>query len=266
MPSNPSFINSAFITGATSGLGKGLAYFLAEKNIPLIVTGKNQEQLDILKRDLQQKVPIEAISADLANPQERKKLLKIISEKKPNLVINNAGFGLYGDAIDFPLEQQLQMIEVNVTALVEISLHTAATMKKNAMQATILNISSAASFFPFPLFTIYSASKSFVNSFSLGLDTELRDFGIRVLCACPGQIETSFRLRASQGHPQKKDNRTMTIQQAVLHLWKQIQEQKRLYIFNGRYHFGIWLFRLLPPILREKIFMKNIRKRKEFRD
>lgn len=263
MPSKQPSINIALITGATSGLGKGLAYFLAEKNIPLIITGQNQEKLDLLKGDLQQKVPIQTISADLTNPQERKNLLKIVSEKKPNLVINNAGFGLYGDAIHLPLEQQVQMIEVNITALAEISLQTASTLKKNNLPGTILNISSAACFFPYPLFAIYAASKSFVTSFSLGLDTELRKDNIRVLCACPGQINTTFRHRASQGHPQKSDRRTMTLEQAIQHLWKQIQKQKRLYIFDGRYRIGIWLLRLIPSFLREKILMYYIRKRKE---
>lgn len=263
MPQNLFLANfqKVLITGATSGLGKALAFFFAEKKIPLILTGKNGEMLQALKAALESKVSLDIISLDLTQSQERKSLLKIITEKKPNLIINNAGIGFYGNSIDLPIEESIKMIEVNIIALVEISLHSAQIMKTNHVQGMIVNISSATSFFSFPLFNVYAASKSFVNAFSLALDTEMRFFGIRVLCACPGQIVTQFRKKASRGKLQKHDRRTMSIETAVQHLWKQIQRQKRLYIFDWRYRIGVWIFRFLPNQIREKILMKSIRKR-----
>lgn len=240
MPSKKVF-KRALITGSSSGLGKGLADFLEKQGIEVIRMGSKD--------------------FDLTNSTERKKLLDLISEKSPDLVVNNAGFGLYGPSLDLTTCEQLKMIEINCAALVEISLHAAATLRKNQKKGTILNISSAAAFIPFPTFNVYAASKAFVNHFSLALDGELCKEGIRVLCACPGQIAANFRSRAAKGHPQTPDNRTMSIDVAVTHLWKQIEQDKTLYVFDWRMRIMIWISRLTPRVILNKFLKKRLRER-----
>lgn len=244
MQSKPSF-NCALITGATSGLGKALAKFLAEKKIELIQTGRNTNTL----------------SVDLADPSQRAVLLQIISAKTPDLIINNAGFGIYGPCINLSTEEQLKMIEVNVAALVEISIHSAKELIQAGKKGTILNISSAAAFFAYPTFNVYAASKSFVTQFSLALDAELRDQGVRVLCACPGPIATPFRERASKGISQEFDGMAMSIDSAVHYLWKQIQSQKRLSIFDTKTKALVLASKILPARLLEYILKNSLKNR-----
>lgn len=229
---------SALITGATSGLGNALADFLETKDIPVWRLGSKD--------------------FDLTQPSERQKLLALITEKKPDLIVNNAGFGLYGPSLELSLEEQCNMLEVNCTALMEISLHAAKIMRDAGKQGTILNISSLAAFFAFPTFNVYSASKAFVKNFSLALDAELKDSGIRVLCACPGQIETNFRNRAAKGHPQSSDHMTMSAKAAIHYLWKQITQQKPLSVFGWRAKMLLWSSRLLPRPLLNHILEKSL--------
>lgn len=231
----------ALITGSTSGLGKALKEFLEHKGIETMGFGSSE--------------------IDLSNPSERKKALQMITEKTPDLIINNAGIGFYGKTVNLSTEEQLKVLEVNINALVEISIHSAKQLIKQGKQGTILNISSVAAFFPIPYFNSYSSSKTFVNHFSQTLDSELQEQGIRVLCACPGQIATNFRIRAAKGHPQKSDRRTMSVETAVRHLWKQIEKQKPIYIFDWKAKLMVWAARILPKKRLEAILKKAISSR-----
>jgi len=242
MKSKHSF-NCALVTGATGGLGAEIVKRLKEEGIEVITTGRTSESLPI---DLR---------------ASRNKLLELISEKKPDLVINNAGFGLYGETINLSTEEQLAMIEVNVKALVEISIHAAKVMLKANQEGTILNISSAAAYLHSPLFNVYHATKAFVKSFSLGLYAELREKNIHVLCACPGQIETSFRSRASKNYPQKKDHRTMSAKVAADHIWNQIKSGKRITLFDWRYKLLIGMSFLLPDAVVNYFLKSSLKKR-----
>lgn len=226
----------AIVSGATSGLGKALSHFLEEKGYKVLAL--TREECD-LSRD-------------------RENLLSLITREVPDLIVNNAGFGLYGPALD--QTQHQEMIEVNISALTEITLHAARTLREAKRPGTILNISSAGAFFPFPNFATYSATKAYVNSFSEALDAELKPH-IRVLCACPGQIATSFRTKAARGYPQTLDRRTMSLDTACKYLWKQIEEQKSLYIFGWRTKLEVWLGKLLPRGLRNAILARSIESR-----
>lgn len=250
----------ALITGASSGLGKALCEKLNAHGISLIITGRDRHKLEELARALGSHTIIE--SADLSNAEERKKIVRLIHTYEPDLIINNAGFGLYGDALSHSTQDQLEIIEVNATAAFELTLEAARSLRKKNRTGTILNISSAASFFIYPTFAAYAAAKACVTSFSQALDAELSPLGIRVLTACPGQMNTPFRSRAAKGHPQKKTVGTMSIDQAVSHLLWQIEKGKRLYIFDWRYKFLIFLGKyLVPTRLQEKLLIRSLSKR-----
>jgi len=227
----------ALITGATSGIGKAIAHFLASKGYRLCLTGRhNLEDLE--------KIPnTHAIPCDLS--KDRTPLVEYIRANAPDLVINNAGFGTYGSLISFETDVQLGMAEVMMNAVLELTMESAKALKSAGKAGVIMNISSAASFQPMPYFANYAACKAYVRALSEALDYELKDDGIRVLCSCPGVVRTDFRRRASGG----KDVRTpfeMTVDEAVLHIWRQIESGKAVEIFNWKYRCMIRLMRLLP--------------------
>ncbi len=263
MNNRPKF-QCALVTGATSGLGEALSYFLASQKIPLIITGRNTERLASLKKELSRSVQVQAFSIDLKDPIQRAELIQEIQKSSPDLVINNAGLGYYGPVIENPTQDQMEIIDVNVSALTEITIEAAKSLKQQKKKGIILNISSASAFMAFPMLSIYAATKAYVNAFSQGLDDELSSFGIRVLCACPGQIATEFRFRSSRGKTRLRTPFTMTKEEAVKQLWMQIQKEKPVVIFNWAYRLQVFLVKFIPqkwlnPILKKMILEKILK-------
>jgi len=246
--------NKAFISGATNGLGEALARLLSSQKWALFLTGRKRAKLDLLATELPQ---VTIFPADLSKPHERKDLIKKLEEYIPDLIINNAGFGLYGDAIHLTLEEQLEMVEVNVNAVMEISISMAKCLRSHEKKGVIVNISSASAFFTIPAFATYTATKSFVNQFSQTLDEELKPSGIRVLTSCPGQIKTAFRERASHGHPQQPSLFAMTPKKAAQHILWQIEKGKSLYVFDWKYR----LTRFIPKRWISSLLRHSIEKR-----
>ncbi len=249
----------ALITGASSGLGKALAYTLAAKGIPLLLTARSTERL--LEVQAQVKVPVTIFAADLTRPEEREGLLLLMRKRTPDLIINCAGLGFYGEVLNQSDEESQAMIEVNVQALVEISIEAARILKVQGEKGTIVNIASAAAFLTYPTFCIYAATKAFVNQFSQGFDAELRPQGIRVLSSCPGQIATDFQNRASKGFYQKKALWAMSAEEAAGHIWQQIEKGHSQYTFDWRSRVAILVLQLFPAKLRHFILRKTLEPR-----
>ncbi len=249
----------ALITGASSGLGKALAQKLAAQGIPLLLTARDTERL--LEVQKQVNVPVTLHAADLAKHEQRQGLISLMREKGPDLIINCAGFGLYGEVLSHTTAESLEMIEVNVQALVEISIEGARILKAQNDKGTIVNIASAAAFLTYPTFCIYAATKAFVNQFSQGLDAELSPAGIRVLSSCPGQIETDFQRRASKGFYQKKAFWAMSVEKAAQLIWQQIEQGRSQYTFDWRSKVAITLLGLFPRKFRHLILRMSIQGR-----
>lgn len=254
---------TALITGASGGLGRALAHALSKRGFSLILVARNQGQLEEIAEKLA--TPVQVVCCDLANASDRSHLVALIHKKQPELLINNAGFGLYGPALSHPTSEFKEMVEVNIQAVMELSLEGARALYAAQKRGTVLNISSAAAFFAYPSFSVYAATKAFVNSFSQSLDQEMKEHGIRILTSCPGQIDTGFRKRASSGFPQKKDHITLSPEKAVTLILKQIDQGKSLAIIDGRYWLAVLLSRLLPKRLLNAILAKSLRKRHSFK-
>jgi len=237
--------NQALITGATSGIGECLAHLLAKKEIPLILTGRNREKLEELKTQLSERVPVTIVEADLALKEGRDSLIQVIQEKTPDLVINNAGFGLYGSILRYSVAEQMKIFEVDGQAVLELTLEAAHALHNAGKNGVILNVSSAAGFFVFPSFAVYAATKDFVTHVSASLDYELAPKGIRVLAACPGMVKTEFRHRAG-GRLDKDKIEWMSAEFAAQEIWKQIVSGKRTHLFNWKYRLAYWFSRLIP--------------------
>lgn len=249
----------ALVTGATSGLGKALCHALAQRNIPLIAVGRNIQKLQLLAKEIQ--TPIQIVQIDLSQSNQRLSLCTLIQELCPDLVINNAGFGLYGSAIEQRLKLSQEMIQVNIQAVMECSIEAASALKKAKKPGLILNISSAAAFFSYPNFSVYAASKAFVYRFSEALDIELSAYHIRVLTVCPGQIATDFRKKASQNFLQKPDHFTLSCEKAVRLIFKQIKQGKRIQIIDLRYRLIIFLTYFIPKSFLLPLLQRSLSKR-----
>lgn len=253
----------ALVTGASSGIGEALCHLLASQDIDLLITGRNTAQLDNLIKILQPKVRVISYPADLAKESGRAFLIDKIHDHVPDLVINNAGFGLYGEVLTYDTRQQLDILHVNGTAVLELTMEAARTMLSKEKQGVILNVSSAAAFQIFPSFAIYAAAKAFVNHFSESLDLELKPHGIRVLAACPGMVATQFGRRAAGGDKRRKSSsQAMTSTFAAEQIWWQIQKGKPIHTFDWRYRLASFLTRyILPKKWVTKAVRANIEKR-----
>ncbi len=183
------------ITGASSGIGEGFARRLAAEGHNLVLVARREKALHELCDELMLKHEIFAhyVVLDLAEPDPDLKLLAEL--KKHDLevdwLINNAGFGSVGDFARLDIDHELQMIELNVTALVTIT-HAFLQGMRERRKGVIINVSSAAGFQPIPFMATYAATKAFVSSFSEAIAEENRPYGIQVLALCPGSTKTNF--------------------------------------------------------------------------
>jgi len=258
---------TALITGASYGIGEALARLLAEKGIPLMLVARSTERLHTLAKDLSPLVPVEVISCDLSHPGQLVSLVKAVRSRKPDLIINNAGFGLYGDILTYQTEKLLEMIDVDIKALMELTIEGARTLVGAGRQGVILNVSSVAGDLKiFPTFSVYAASKSFVTRFSESFDFEVAPLGVRVLTSCPGMVDTNFRYRASGNDQQKSSGRSMSVDFAAKEIWWQIQKRKRVHTFNWKYRLISCLSRWIPKPLLARGMRKEIENRLASRD
>jgi short-subunit dehydrogenase len=251
----------ALVTGATSGIGEAFCHLLASKGIDLCISGRNPEKLQQLADILGRQVDVKPIKADLSKKDERQLVIDHIRKEAPELVVNNAGFGIYGEAIDSTVEEEVEILHVNTVIPLEISLEAARALIARNRQGTILNVASVASFFTFPNLVLYSAAKACVVHFSKGLDFELAPKGVRVLAACPGMVATDFGRRAARGKPQVKRQGVMTAEYAAEQLWWQVQKEKSVHVFDWKYRFGVFLSHFVPESLTARILQANIAKR-----
>ena len=188
--------STALITGASGGLGQAFAEKLADKGCShLVLVGRSEEKLHELARRLEQQsnTTTTVLTADLASSDEVDQLISTLKARHidVDLLINNAGFGVFQRFLETPLKRQMEQVDVNVRALVALTYaFTPAMVARN--QGGVINISSSAGFQPVPGANIYAASKSFVLLFSEALAQELGTTGVRVMAACPGPVATGF--------------------------------------------------------------------------
>lgn len=249
----------ALITGVTSGIGKRLCELLADMGIPIIIHGRDEEKLETVAKNLRRKVEIVPVIGDLSTPTGQAIVAAVIRHHVPDLVINNAGFGLYGEALTYDTARQLDILQVDGQATARFTLEAARALKNAGRKGIIMNISSAAAFPLSPRFAMYSATKAFVNQFSESFDEEMRHHGIRILVACPGVVDTHFREMAG-GKKLSKGEAVMSADFAAREILKQIAERKKIHIFNWYYRLLCFFVRyILPKSLVAKIIERKIR-------
>lgn len=189
----------ALITGASKGIGRSMAIALARRKINLLLIARSANELISLQTEIknQYNVEVDILSIDLSQVQAPKAVYNWITEKNYaiNILINNAGYGLWGKFEELDLSAQLEMCQLNmitVTSLCHLLLPILSTEKK----AYILNVCSTAAYQAVPTLAIYSATKAFVLSFTRALRFELKDGPVSVSCLSPGPVDTGFAHRA----------------------------------------------------------------------
>ncbi len=192
-------MKTALITGASSGIGETFAQELAARKTNLILVARSEDKLHKLTNKLQSQYQIQTdvIVQDLTAPAATKALFETVSQQELtiDLLVNNAGFGDYGNFAERPLEKQVNMIQLNITALVELT-HLFLPGMQQRQSGGIINVASIGGFQPLPYMSVYGATKAFVLSFSEALWAENRDSGVKIFALCPGPTESDFFQRA----------------------------------------------------------------------
>lgn len=194
--SDTSFFSCALITGASAGLGAEFALQIAPRVGKLVLVARREPQLQQLAdrvRALFPQVAVAVFATDLKSPTERDHLVQSLVERgfQPDLLINNAGLGDYGEFASAEWERLESMLQVNIEALTHLTHALVPEMIRRGGGA-IINVSSLASVLPVPDFAVYAATKAYVSSFSEALRIELREHHIPVLAVCPGPVKTEF--------------------------------------------------------------------------
>jgi short-subunit dehydrogenase len=186
----------ALVTGASQGLGEAFARALAAHGQNVILVARSRDKLQNLANDLQNSQPVlaEVLEFDLASPSAGQRLAQQLRKRQlqVNLLVNNAGFGVRGEFRNLTLQRQMEMLSLNNTAVVELTYSLLPSLLAQP-QAGIINVSSTAGFQPIPYASLYAATKSFLTSFSLGLQQELRLSKVSVVTLCPGRIRAGVQ-------------------------------------------------------------------------
>ena len=189
----------ALITGASSGIGKCMAYELAKRGIDLILVARDEEALNKIKNDV--RVNTKVIALDLQVSKNVFKLYDKVQNENIDILINNAGFGLFGLFSETDLDRELEMIDLNIKAYhILTKLFLKDFIKKDS--GYILNVCSSAGFMAGPRLSTYYATKNYVTKLSMAINEELRErkSKVSISALCPGPVNTNFNKVAGGGY------------------------------------------------------------------
>ena len=240
----------ALITGASSGIGREFAYQLANEGYDMIITGRRQERLEEIKKNIKN-VNVDVYACDLSKEEDCYKLFKEFPDI--DLLVNNAGFGVFGDFSKTDLDAEIEMINLNIKALhILMKLYLQRMEEKNS--GNIINVASSAAFFPGPMFSSYYSSKAYVYRMTLAIYEELRrkNSKVRVSVLCPGPVDTEFNSVAGV----KFGLSSVTVDYVVRYTLKMLKKKKTVITPS----LSIKLTRILSKIVPDKIASRVVYK------
>jgi len=190
----------ALVTGASSGIGKELVKLLAAEGVNLVIAARRKDALDAVAAECSG-VRVDVVTADLGKPGSASALWSTASAMGPiDIVINNAGFGYFRAFIDADWQRDAELLQLNITSLVELSRKFVEARHGNPDRAWLVNIASIAAYQSTPNFAVYTSSKAFVRNFTEALHDEFTGTPISVTCICPGGTTTAFHEAAGAGN------------------------------------------------------------------
>ena len=233
MPIHPTLPKTTLITGASSGIGKALAYHFAKDGYQLVLAARSVVKMQALADDLQKqfKVLVTVISADLETDEGAVKLHADVKARGIvlSVLVNNAGYGAFGEFKDTALQSELAMMRLNMNTVVVLTKLFLPDLL--ATRGKILNTASTAAFQPGPYMAVYYATKAFVLSFSEAMAAELEDTGVTVTALCPGPTASGFQAKANLGNSALiKGKKLPTSEEVAASGYRAMQRGQRVYI------------------------------------
>ena len=257
-------MNTTLITGASSGIGAAFARKLAARGRNVLLVARSEDKLIALCNELGRLTSIRAqyLALDLRDPEARSQLFEETKKRDLEIdtLINNAGFGSMNDFSKLELQHELEMIELNITAVVELTHRFLGPMRERK-RGTIINVASTAGFQPVPYMATYAATKAFVLSFSEALWDENRQHGIHVMALCPGVTETNFFEASGIDRPPMRT--VQTAEEVVETALRALPRKKSLVISGWANWFVVEAERFVPRTVVTKVAGNALRSRFE---
>lgn len=243
---------TALITGATSGLGYEFVKLFANDGYNLVLVARNGQKLDEIRESFKN-IEVTAIPKDLSVPGAAKEVFQDVDKQgiEIDILVNNAGFGLLGKFDELDIYKQLEMIQLNITALTELTYYILPKMKQRN-SGRIMNVASTAAFQPGPLMAVYYATKAFVLSLSEALVEELKGSNVTVTTLCPGATKTNFGAVASL-EGTKLFSRAMASDMVAKTGYEALMSGKRVIITGGLNKAGALGAKFMPRSMAAKI-------------
>jgi short-subunit dehydrogenase len=240
------------ITGATFGIGYEFAKLFASEGFNLILVARNKNRLSAISKELfeKYKIDVQTIEKDLSHLNSAEEVFEEVNKKnlEVEILVNNAGFGNHGKFWETDLKTELEMIQLNITSLIQITKLFLPKMIENK-HGRILNVASTAAFQPGPFMNIYYATKAFVLSFSEALNSELKGTGVTSTVLCPGPTKTEFFARAGMEDTvlvKTKIISKMPAEKAAKIGYKGLMKGKRIVIPGIPNRIGVLFVKLFP--------------------
>ena len=241
----------ALITGASSGIGKEMAKILSHKGYDLILVARRKKRLEELKKELPTKVKI--ITLDISSTFNCMKLYDKVKKEDIDIIINNAGFGLFGYFNKTDLDRELEMINVNIVSLHILSkLFLKDMVKRN--RGKILNVASSAGFFAGPYLSTYYATKNYVLKLTMAISEELKrqNSKVTVSALCPGPVDTGFN-KVAGGHFNTSSLTSKYVARVAI---DNTLKGKLIIVPSLKMKLGVFFSRFLPYKLQLKILYR----------
>ena len=239
----------ALVTGASTGIGYELAKLIAKDGKNLVIVARSEDKLEALKTEIESQhgVSVLVLPKDLSDPKAPDEIFSEVEQAgiRVDLLVNNAGFGVYGKFADTDLQKELELIQVNATSLIHLTKLFLKGMVENG-SGRILNVASLCSFLSAPMESVYCATKALVLHFSEALANELQGTGVSVTCLCPGLAETCFHKNAKMDHTKAAQRKMMSAASVAEAGYKGLKKGKMIVIPGLIFRTAPWFARVVP--------------------
>lgn len=251
--------NYVLITGASSGIGYELAKLFKRDGYNLILVARNKERLKIASDRLKDKESkIIMLDVDLSKEEEIDKLIRFINENKieVDILVNNAGVGSFGDFTDIDWIIEEKLIDINIKALTKLTKYFLPKIIEKR-SGGILNVASTAAFASGPRMAAYYASKAYVLNITEAIHEEVKDYGVKISCLCPGPVRTSFQSKAGINKSEQAKKYLMDADIVAKVGYDQFKKGKVIIIPGFKNKILVSLNKIFPRVISRKIILKT---------